>query len=35
MNRQILFLRLGRHVLTVSNTASWQAKVVAKSKSFP
>lgn len=31
MNRRILFLRLGRHVLTVSYTGSWQAKRVAKS----
>lgn len=31
MNRLVLFLRLGRHVLTVSYTVSWQAKVVAKS----
>lgn len=31
MNRLILFLRLGRHVLTVSYTAGWQATVIAKS----
>lgn len=31
MQRPILFLRLGHHVLTVSHTAGWQAKVVATS----
>lgn len=31
MNRLILFLRLGRHVLTVSHTAGWQAEGLAKS----